>query len=212
MTRNSFINAIKVNSAIGGSSNAPIHLIAIARHLGAVYPMMIAETYELNVPLIVNLQPAGAYLGEDFYRAGRVPAVMGELIAHKMIDETAQTINGKSIGENYRNRPIANTEVIYKLDKPLKEKAGFKVMRGNLFDQAIMKLSVLSEEFIANYLQNPDDEGAFEGIAHVFDGPEDYHQRIDNDAEKIDQIHFIHARNWAHWLSRCSRSCQYAGT
>ena len=194
MTRNSFINAIKVNSAIGGSSNAPIHLMAIARHLGVDLSLDDWETYGLDVPLIVNLQPAGAYLGEDFYRAGGVPAVIGELIAHKMIDETAQTINGKSIGENYRNRPITNTEVIYRLDKPLKKKAGFKVMRGNLFDQAIMKLSVLSEEFIANYLQNPDDEGAFEGIAHVFDGPEDYHQRIDNEDEGIDQRSILFMR------------------
>ncbi len=179
MTHAAFINAIRVNSAIGGSTNAPIHLSALARHLGIDLPIEEWQASGRDIPLLVNLQPAGEYLGEDFYRAGGVPAVVNQLIGHGLIHEDARTANGRSIGENCRGTPTLDERVIRPYDRPLREKAGFLVLTGNLFHSAIMKTSVISEEFRARYLSDPDDPEAFEGRAVVFNGPEDYHAHID---------------------------------
>jgi dihydroxy-acid dehydratase len=180
MTRDAFLNAIVVNSAIGGSSNAPIHLAAIARHIGVELSLDDWQTHGHDVPLLVNLQPAGKYLGEDYHHAGGVPAVVGELIAAGLIRESALTVNGQSIGDNCRARRSISPDVIRSCGEPLVAQAGFIVLRGNLFESAIMKTSVISEEFRARYLSNPQDPDAFEGRAVVFDGPEDYHARIDD--------------------------------
>lgn len=180
MTRDAFLNAIVVSSALGGSTNAPIHLQAIARHMGVELCLDDWQIHGHDVPLLVNLQPAGEYLGEDFHRAGGVPAVIGQLIGHGLIREEALTVSGRTIGENYRDKEILDEQVIRPFDRPLMTQAGFVVLRGNLFDSAIMKTSVISPEFRARYLSNPADPEAFEGIAVVFDGPEDYHARIDD--------------------------------
>jgi len=185
MTRSAFLNAIVVNSAIGGSTNAPIHLAAIARHVGVDLSVDDWQTYGHKVPLLVNLQPAGEYLGEDYYRAGGVPAVVGELIRHGLIAQDAMTANGKTIGTNCREARSADERVIRPFTQPLVKEAGFIVLRGNLFDAALMKTSVIGPEFRARYLSNPDDPEAFEGPVVVFDGPEDYHRRIDDPALKI---------------------------
>jgi len=182
LTREAFLNAIVVNSAIGGSTNAPIHLAAIARHIGVDLKIDDWQTHGHKVPLMVNLQPAGEYLGEDFYHAGGVPAVVSELLKQGLIHEDAMTANGKSIGDNCRDATIEDERVIRPFADPLKEDAGFIVLRGNLFDSAIMKTSVISPQFRERYLSNPDDPEAFEGPAVVFDGPEDYHHRIDDPA------------------------------
>jgi dihydroxy-acid dehydratase len=185
MTRKAFENAIRVNSAIGGSTNAPIHLIAIARHLGIDLAPGDWETFGYDVPLLVNLQPAGEFLAEEYHRAGGVPAVMAELIAQGLIHEDARTVNGKTIGANCRGKFAEDRRVIKPFSEPMKAKAGFLNIRGNLFDSAIMKTSVISPEFRKRYLENPKDPDAFEGTAFVFDGPEDYHHRIDDPALKI---------------------------
>ena len=180
LTREAFLNAIVVNSAIGGSTNAPIHLAAIARHIGVELEIDDWQTYGHKVPLMVNLQPSGEYLGEDFYRAGGVPAVVAELMKQGLIHENAITANGKTIGDNCRDATIEDDRVIRPFADPLKKDAGFIVLRGNLFDSAIMKTSVISPQFRERYLSNPADPEAFEGPAVVFDGPEDYHHRIDD--------------------------------
>lgn len=180
LTRDAFLNAIAVNSAIGGSTNAPIHLAAIARHMGVELDLQDWQSHGHDIPLLVNLQPAGEYLGEDYYRAGGVPAVVSQLMQQGRIIENALTVNGKSIGDNCRGVEIEDEKVIRPYGQPLKEKAGFIVLRGNLFDAAIMKTSVISPEFRDRYLSNPTDPEAFEGPAVVFDGPEDYHHRIDD--------------------------------
>ncbi|WP_294203860.1 IlvD/Edd family dehydratase, partial [uncultured Sphingomonas sp.] len=185
LTKDAFHNAIKVNSAIGGSTNAPIHLAAIARHIGVDLPVQDWESEGHKIPLLVNLQPAGEYLGEDYYRAGGVPAVVNQLIEQGLIHEGAMTVNGKTMGENCRGVAIEDEKVIRPFAQPLVEEAGFIVLSGNLFDAAIMKTSVISEEFRTRYLSNPDDPDAFEGPAVVFDGPEDYHHRIDDPSTGI---------------------------
>src|SRR5579863_7773208 len=187
LTREAFENAIVVNSAIGGSTNAPIHVNAIARHIGVKLDIDDWETIGHKVPLLVNLQPAGKYLGEDYQRAGGVPAVVNELMKKKLIHEKAMTANGKSMGENCRDARVDNWNVIYPIDKPLKTDAGFIVLRGNLFDNAIMKTSVIDAEFRKRFLSNPRDPDAFEGRAIVFEGPEDYHHRIEDPTLKIDE-------------------------
>ena len=180
MTKKAFINAIRVNSAIGGSTNAPIHLNAIARHLGVRLDVEDWQTYGRDIPLIVNLQPAGEYLGEDYHHAGGVPAVVAELMKQGLIEEEALTVNGKTIGDNCRNAKIMDPNVIKTYDKPLKKAAGFLAMKGNIFDSGIMKVSVIDDEFRKRYLSNPNDPDAFEVTCFVFDGPEDYHHRIDD--------------------------------
>ena len=187
MTRAAFENAIVVNSAIGGSTNAPIHLNAIARHLGVALDNDDWQAVGHHVPLMVNLQPAGAYLGEDYHRAGGVPAVVGELLEQGLLPHPdALTVNGQAMGENCGARRSANLDVIKSADAPIKSDAGFINLSGNLFDSAIMKTSVISDSFRAMYLSNPEDMNAFEGRAVVFDGPDDFHHRIDDPAENID--------------------------
>ncbi|SLK03459.1 IlvD/Edd family dehydratase [Novosphingobium mathurense] len=185
MTLEAFHNAIAVNAAIGGSTNAPIHLAAIARHIGVDLPLKDWERVGHKIPLLVNLQPAGEYLGEDYYRAGGVPAVVAQLIKQGLINEGAMTVNGRTMGDNCRDATIEDERVIKTFDQPLVEEAGFLVLTGNLFDAAIMKTSVISKEFRDRYLSNPTDPDAFEGPAVVFDGPEDYHHRIDDPATGI---------------------------
>ncbi len=185
MSRDAFLNAIVVNSAIGGSTNAPIHLVAIARHLGVDLSLDDWQTHGHRIPLLVNLQPAGEYLGEDYHHAGGVPAVVNQLMQQGLIREQAMTANGRTIGENCRGKEIEMPEVIRSFDNPLKKDAGFIVLRGSLFDNAIVKSSVITPEFRERFLSNPDDPDAFEGRAFVFDGPEDYHRRIDDPALEI---------------------------
>ena len=188
MTRKSFENAIVVNSAIGGSTNAPIHLNAIARHVGVPLENDDWQKIGHSVPLLVNLQPAGEYLGEDYHHAGGVPAVISELIQGNIFPhQDALTVNGKSIGENCCESRVLDRNVIRSVADPIKENAGFINLKGNLFDSAIMKTSVISEEFRQRYLSNPDEPNVFEGRAVVFEGPEDYHHRIDDPTLKIDE-------------------------
>jgi len=186
LTRKAFENAIAACSAIGGSTNAPIHINAIARHIGVALSIDDWETIGYDVPLLVNMQPAGHFLGEEYYRAGGLPAVMNELLKAKRIHADALTVNGKTMGENVRNARITDGEVIRSYAKPMMGEAGFKVLKGNLFDSAIMKTSVISEEFRKRYLSNPKDPDAFEGKVVVFEGPEDYHHRIEDPALGID--------------------------
>ncbi len=188
MTREAFENAIVINSAIGGSTNAPIHLNAIARHLGLKLDNDDWQKIGHHVPLLVNLQPAGEYLGEDYHHAGGVPAVVAELMKAGLLPHPdVVTVNGRTMGENCRNAENLDPKVIRTAADPLMKDAGFINLKGNLFDSAIMKTSVISKEFRDRYLSNPADPEAFEGRAAVFDGPEDYHARIDDPAEAIDE-------------------------
>ena len=188
MTREAFEKAIVINSAIGGSTNAPIHLNAIARHLDIPLTNDDWQSVGHKTPLLVNLQPAGEYLGEDFHRAGGVPAVVGELLKAGLLPyPNAITANGQTMGANCETRKTTNGDVIKTVAAPLMEAAGFINLKGNLFDSAIMKTSVISPAFRKTYLSNPDDLNAFEGSAIVFEGPEDYHHRIDDPAEGIDE-------------------------
>ncbi len=187
LTRKAFENCIVVNSAIGGSTNAPIHINALARHIGVDLSIEDWQTIGHDVPLLVNMQPAGFYLGEEYHRAGGVPSVVRELMKHKRIHEDALTVNGKTMGENCKDATAPDSDVIRTYDKPLVKDAGFIVLRGNLFDSAIMKTSVISKEFRDRYLSNPKDPEAFEGRAIVFEGPEDYHHRIDDPSLNIDE-------------------------
>jgi dihydroxy-acid dehydratase len=187
LTREAFENAIVACSAIGGSTNAPIHINAIARHIGVPLAIKEWETIGFDVPLLVNMQPAGHYLGEEYYRAGGLPAVMHELLAAGRIHGDALTINGRRMGDNIANAKSRDPDVIRPYSNPLKERAGFKILAGNLFDSAVMKTSVISQEFSERYLSNPADPNAFEGRAIVFEGPEDYHDRIEDPALQIDE-------------------------
>ncbi|MGC6537181.1 MAG: IlvD/Edd family dehydratase [Candidatus Puniceispirillaceae bacterium] len=187
MTRQAFENAIVVNSAIGGSTNAPIHLNAIARHLGIDLSNDDWQNLGHKIPLLLNLQPAGEYLGEDYHKAGGVPAVINELMAHNLLPHPdAVTANGQSLGDNCKDRPIAIADVIKTVSNPMKQEAGFLNMTGNLFDSALMKTSVISDHFQKRYLSNPDDLNAFEGTAFVFDGPDDFHAKIDDESYQMD--------------------------
>ncbi|MGI9524635.1 MAG: IlvD/Edd family dehydratase [Hyphomicrobiaceae bacterium] len=187
LTRAAFENAIVVNSAIGGSTNAPIHLNGIARHIGVELDNDDWENIGYRIPLLVNMQPAGEFLGEEYHRAGGVPAVVAELIAHGKIDGTAKTVNGKSLVENCEGKFSEDRAVIKPYDAPMQGEAGFLNLKGNLFDSAIMKTSVISDTFRERYLENAHDPMAFEGRAIVFDGPEDYHHRIDDPSLDIDE-------------------------
>ncbi len=189
MTRKAFENAIVINSAIGGSTNAPIHLNAVARHIGVPLDNDDWQNVGHRIPLLVNLQPAGEYLGEDYHRAGGVPAVVGELLAANLLPHPdALTANGRTIAENYQGVRSDNTDVIKSVEAPMLKDAGFINLTGNLFDSAIMKTSVISDEFRTRYLSNPESPNAFEGRAIVFDGPEDYHKRIDDERLGIDEF------------------------
>jgi dihydroxy-acid dehydratase len=186
LTREAFENAIVVNSAIGGSTNCPPHVIAIARHIGVELNVDDWETVGHEIPLLVNLQPAGEYLGEGYHRAGGVPSVFGELIHAGKIHENAMTVSGKTIGENYRNVRSLDQSVIKTYESPLKKDAGFMVVSGNLFSSALVKTSVISDEFRKRYLSSPGSEGCFTARAIVFDGPEDYRKRINDPALAVD--------------------------
>ena len=187
LTRAAFENAIAVNSAIGGSTNAPIHVNAIARHIGVELTLEDWQAVGYDLPLLVNCQPAGDYLAEDYHRAGGVPAVMGELLRARKLHGDALTVNGSTVAENVSRAAPSDEDVIRPFGRPLKERAGFVVMGGNLFDAAIMKTSGISDSFRARFLESADDRGAFEGRAIVFDGPEDYRARIDEPALGIDE-------------------------
>lgn len=187
MTREAFENAIAVASALGASSNCPPHLIAIARHMGIELSLDDWQRIGESVPLLVNCMPAGKYLGEGFHRAGGVPAVMHELRKAGRLHEECATVSGKTIGEVVRDAATSNREVILPFDAPLKHNAGFIVLSGNFFDSAIMKMSVVGEAFRKTYLAEPGKENSFEARAIVFEGPEDYHARIDDPALDIDE-------------------------
>ena len=195
MTREAFENAIVINSAIGGSTNAPIHLNGIARHLGVPLNNDDWQSIGHEIPLLVNLQPAGEYLGEDYQRAGGVPAVVGELLEAGLLPHPkALTVNGASMGDNCSDRRSENQDVIKPVSAPIKAQAGFINLSGNLFDSASMKTSVISDNFRHSYLSNPEDPDAFEGRAIVFDGPEEFHHRIDDPAENIDETCILFMR------------------
>ncbi len=187
MTREAFENAIVVNAAIGGSTNAPPHLQAVARHIGVDLHVTDWEKYGFDVPLMVNMQPAGEYLGESFFRAGGVPAVMGELVKANRIHLGAMTATGKTMGENLAGWESQDRDVITTYAEPMRQNAGFKVLSGNLFDSALMKTSVISADFRKRFLSEPGNEGVYEAKAVVFEGPEDYHDRINDPELGVDE-------------------------
>jgi len=187
LTRKAFENAIVVNSAIGGSTNCPPHITAIARHIGVDLPVEDWETVGYPIPLLVNLQPAGKFLGEGYHRAGGVPAVAGELLRAGKMHADALTVTGATIGQNCAAARTQDPEVIRPFDKPLKEKAGFLVVSGNLFSSALVKTSVISDDFRRRFLSTPGSEECFVARVIVFDGPEDYRRRINDPALEIDE-------------------------
>ena len=187
LTRAAFLNAIRVNSAIGGSTNAQPHLTAMAHHAGVELLPEDWQVHGYDIPLLADVQPAGRFLGESFHLAGGVPAIMAELLAAGRLDGSAGSVTGRDMAANLVGRASRDREVIRSFDAPLMERAGFRVLTGNLFDFAIMKTSVISEEFRARYLSTPGHENIFEGRAVVFDGSEDYHARINDPALGIDE-------------------------
>jgi dihydroxy-acid dehydratase len=195
LTRAAFENAIRVNTAIGGSTNAPPHLQAVARHAGVPLDVRDWETIGYDLPLLVNMQPAGDYLSESFFRAGGVPAVMGELMKAGRLHAGAMTATGNTVAVNLAGVESVDPDVIARADAPLRANAGFKVLSGNLFDSALMKTSVISQAFRDRYLSEPGQEGVFEARAVVFEGPEDYHDRINDPALQIDEATVLFIRN-----------------
>ncbi|WP_119166644.1 IlvD/Edd family dehydratase [Algihabitans albus] len=195
LTREAFENAIVVNTAIGGSTNAPPHLQAIARHAGVDLTVKDWQAIGLDVPLIVNMQPAGQYLGESFFRAGGVPAVIGELMVAGLLHREPLTVSGKPLVEAVGDARSLDQEVITTVEAPLRQKAGFIVLSGNLFDSALMKTSVISDDFRQRFLSTPGREGVFEAKAVVFEGPEDYHARINDPDLNIDADTMLFIRN-----------------
>ncbi|HEV2867223.1 MAG TPA: IlvD/Edd family dehydratase [Allosphingosinicella sp.] len=187
LTREAFLNAIRLVSAIGGSSNAQPHIVAMARHAGVDITADDWMTHGYDLPLLVNMQPAGAFLSERFHRAGGVPAVMWELLQAGQLDGGPLTVTGRTQADNLEGREATDREVIFPYSEPLRDRAGFLVLRGNLFDFAIMKTSVISEGFRERYLRVPGREGVFEGRAIVFDGSDDYHHRINDPALGVDE-------------------------
>jgi len=186
LTREAFENVIVLNSAIGGSTNAPIHINAIARHVGVELEIEDWEKVGLEIPMLVNLQPGGKYLGEDFHRAGGVPAVMNTLLKAKKLHKNSLTVNGKTVADNYADTTTKDTDVIRTFLKPMLENAGFIILKGNIFDSAVMKTSVISDNFRSQYLSKPNNKNVFELRAIVFEGPEDYHSRINDSQLNID--------------------------
>ena len=187
MTRKAFENAVIVASAIGGSSNCTTHLIAIAKHMGVKFDLSNWQKLGHKIPLLANCQPAGEYLMESFYRAGGIPAIMKELMKNKKIHTNIITVSGKTVGENLKRKIEINRKVIKSFKDNLSENAGFLVMKGNFFSSAIMKTSVISPEFRERYLSDPNHPNVFKGKAVVFEGPEDYHKRINSKKLKIDE-------------------------
>ena len=186
LTRQAFENSVILNSAIGGSTNAPIHINAIARHVGVKLEIEDWQKVGLGIPLLVNMQPTGKYLGEDFHRAGGVPAVMHTLLTAGKLHDSAITVNGKTVAENYAETPTQDTDVIRTYNEPMLENAGFVVLKGNICDAAVMKTSVISDSFRSQYLDKPGSKNVFEVRAIVFEGPEDYHARINDPQLSID--------------------------
>src|SRR5471030_1370917 len=195
LTRKAFENAIVASSALGASTNCPPHVNAIARHMGVKLENKDWDKIGYDIPLLVNLMPAGKYLGEAFHRAGGVPTVMRELLAKKKIHGDVMTVSGKTMAQNIRKARKADGDVIMTYDKPILGQAGFAVLTGNLFDSAIMKTSVISPEFRKKYLERKGDKDAFEGNAIVFEGPEDYHHRINDPKLPIDENSILFIRN-----------------
>ena len=187
LTREAFLDAIVVNAAIGGSTNAQQHIVAMARHAGVELKSSDWMEYGHKVPLLLNMQPSGKFLGERFHRAGGVPAVMWELEQNGKLRSDRLTVTGATMSDNLKGRETNDREVIYPYAAPLKEDAGFFVLKGNLFDFAIMKTSVISPEFRARYLSRPGQENVFEGRAVVFEGSGDYHDRINDPSLNIDE-------------------------
>jgi dihydroxyacid dehydratase/phosphogluconate dehydratase len=187
LTRESFLNAIRTNSAIGGSTNAQPHLAAMAKHAGVELHPEDWQIHGYDIPLLANVQPAGQYLGERYHRAGGTPAIMWELLQAGKLDGQCRTVTGKTMAENLDGREARDREVIYPYAAPMMERAGFLVLSGNLFDYAIMKMSVVSPDFRKRYLEEAGREGTFEGKCVVFDGSEDYHARINDPALGIDE-------------------------
>jgi dihydroxy-acid dehydratase len=186
LSKASFLNAIAAVAAMGGSTNAQPHIIAMARHAGVELTeadWMAAH----DIPLILNMQPSGKYLGERFHRAGGVPAILHELLVANRLDGTARTVTGKTIADNIKGRETSDREMIATVAEPLMERAGFLLLKGNLFDVAIMKTSVISDEFRQRYLSKPGSENVFECKAVVFDGSDDYHKRINDESLDIDE-------------------------
>jgi len=195
MTKPAFENAVRAAAALGASSNCPIHMVAIARHMGVEHSLDDWQRLGPEVPLLVDCQPAGRFLGEMFHRGGGVPAVLRELLDAGKLDGTAMTVTGKTIGENIAGFPEADREVIRAYAKPMLERAGYAVMTGNLFENAVMKMSVIDQEFRTRYLSNPDRPNVFEGKAIVFEGPEDYHDRIDDPDLGVEEQSVLIIRN-----------------
>lgn len=186
MTRSAFENVIRLNTAIGGSTNAPPHIIAVARHAGVNLQIEDWQEFGYDLPLLVNLQPAGQYLGEAFFRAGGVPAVMAELLDAGKLDGSALTVSGETVSQNLEGTRTQDERVICRFDNPMRQHAGFMVLNGNLFESALLKTSVISDDFQQRFLSTPGDEGVFQARAIVFEGPEDYHDRINDPALEID--------------------------
>ncbi len=195
LTRKNFENAIRVNTCIGGSTNAPPHIQAIARHAGIELSINDWESEGYKLPLLVDMQPAGRYLGESFERAGGVRAVMGEMLAAGLIRGDAPTISGRTVAENLEGVRSADRDVIRAVEAPMRQDAGFLVLSGNLFDSALMKTSVISDDFRSRFLSKPGSEGVHEARAIVFEGPEDYHARINDPALGIDETAMLFIRN-----------------
>ncbi|KAJ5894602.1 hypothetical protein N7495_006293 [Penicillium taxi] len=186
MTREAFENVIVTNTAIGGSTNAPIHINAMAKHIGVSLSLDDWDNLGFQVPLLLNMQPAGEFLGEEYFRAGGLPAIMAELLEAGKLNTSALTCNGKTIAENVRGQQTWNRNIIRAFNEPLLADAGFLHLKGSLFNSAIMKTCVISPEFRKRFLQNPKDMNAFESSVAVFDGPEDYHSRLDDPETPID--------------------------
>ena len=187
LTRKAFENAIVVNSAIGGSTNAPPHLQAIARHAGVSLAVKDWQKIGFHIPLLVNMQPAGKYLGEAFYRSGGVPAVMGELLIAQLLHGDQMTVSGKTVQERVQKKKSKDQDVITPVKKPLRENSGFLVLSGNLFDSALMKTSVISKDFKTRFLSKSGEKNVLKAKAVVFEGPEDYHDRLNDPELQIDE-------------------------
>ncbi|WP_207004915.1 IlvD/Edd family dehydratase [Trinickia mobilis] len=195
MTQGAFENAVVAAAALGGSSNCPIHMIAIARHMGVEHTLDDWQRLGPDVPLLVDCQPAGRFLGEAFHRAGGVPAVMKELLDAGKLDGGVRTVTGRTLAEDLASVAEPDREVIRRYTEPLKEAAGYVVMSGNLFDSAVMKISVIDPAFRKRFLSDPEHPNVFEGHAVVFEGPEDYHERIDDPELGVDARSVLVIRN-----------------
>src|SRR5579863_3966830 len=195
MTQGAFENAVVAAAALGGSSNCPIHMIAIARHMGVEHTLDDWQRLGPDVPLLVDCQPAGRFLGEAFHRAGGVPAVMKELLDAGKLDGSVRTVTGHTLAVDLANVAEPDREVIRRYAEPLKEAAGYVVMSGNLFDSAVMKISVIDQAFRKRFLSDPEHPDVFEGRAVVFEGPEDYHERIDDPELGVDAQSVLVIRN-----------------